>query len=226
MESGYFHEVLGVPPGATREMIRQRYRRLVMENHPDRFPPEKKPLQELAMITLTEAYSALMGVAPDTQSGPQAAAQRKAEPVDPAAASARQPGPPKEAGSALAGHRDPSYAYYKQGFINFSLAVHGIAEINRKIAAGRVPRFTRRYTARDDIAESLAFLRTAHGYFSRVVEEHPDSVWSSDAGAKLRRIERFTKLYRRILSNLGGMRERPAAAVNPPGRSPGAAGPR
>jgi hypothetical protein len=34
------------------------------------------------------------------------------------------------------------------------------------------------------------------------VEEHPRSVWSADAGAKLRRIERFTKLYRRILANL------------------------
>ncbi len=200
MENGYFHEVLGVPPGATREMIRQAYRRLVMENHPDRFPSEKKPLQELAMITLTEAYSALMGSSPDRPE-PAAAQKRTA---DPPAAASRQPGPPKDPGSTLARHRDPSYAYYKQGFINFSLAVHGIAEINRKIAAGRVPRFTRRYTAKEDIAESLAFLRTAHGYFSRVVEEHPDSVWSADAGAKLRRIERFTKLYRRILSNLGG----------------------
>ena len=115
-----------------------------------------------------------------------------------------RPAGPDRPGSSLAPHGDPSYAYYKQGFINFSLAIHGIAEINRRIAAGRVPRFTRRYTAKDDIASSLEFLRAAHGYFSRVVDDHAGSVWAADAGAKLRRIERFTKLYRRILSNLGG----------------------
>jgi len=36
-----------------------------------------------------------------------------------------------------------------------------------------------------------------------VVERHPDSVWAADASLKLRRIERFTRLYRKILSNLG-----------------------
>jgi curved DNA-binding protein CbpA len=199
MNDGYFRQILGVSPQAARDEIRQAYRRLVMENHPDRFPPEKKPLQELAMITLTEAYTALMSAPHQEASAPA---------VSPAAApaserpfgnrSARRP----QDRSALAPHGDPSYAYYKQGFINFSLAIHGIAEINQKIAAGRVPRFTRRYTAKEDIASSLAFLRAAHGYFSRVVEEHPFSVWSADAAAKLRRIERFTKLYRRILANL------------------------
>ena len=198
MNDGYFRTILGVSALATREEIRQAYRRLVMENHPDRFPPEKKPLQDLAMITLTEAYTALMSSpAPDPTAGaPRAAA--KADAAGRSTAGAREAD-----GTALAPHRDLSYAYYKQGFINFSLAIHGIAEINQKIAAGRVPRFTRRYTATEDIASSLAFLRAAHGYFSRVVDEHPRSVWSADAGAKLRRIERFTKLYRRILANLG-----------------------
>jgi len=104
--------------------------------------------------------------------------------------------------TSVAPHRDPAYAYYKQGFINFSLAIHGVAEINRRIAAGRVPRLLRRYVAADDIASSLALLRAAHGYFARVAEEHPASVWSADARAKLRRIERFTSIYRRILTNL------------------------
>ena len=198
MDGNWFAEVLGVPPGAPRDVIRQAYRRRVMENHPDRFPADKKPLQELAMITLTEAYSALMGAAP-AEDPPVQEMARADPPRNPP-----RPVKPAKPGRALAPHGDPSYAYYKQGFINFSLAVHGIAEINRKIAAGRVPRFTRRYTAKEDIASSLEFLRAAHGYFSRVVDDHPDSVWAADAGAKLRRIERFTKLYRRILSNLGG----------------------
>ncbi|HUI71246.1 MAG TPA: J domain-containing protein [Spirochaetia bacterium] len=196
MNDDYFRQILGVSPEADRDGIRQAYRKLVMENHPDRFPPEKKALQDLAMITLTEAYTALMSSpAPD-----RADSQQRSN--GPSVRRPVQSGPSNGNHSALAPHGDPSYAYYKQGFINFSLAIHGIAEINRKISAGRVPRFTRRYTAREDIASSLAFLRAAHGYFSRVVEDHPHSVWNADANAKLRRIERFTKLYRRILANL------------------------
>jgi curved DNA-binding protein CbpA len=196
MNDAYFRQILGVSAQADRDGIRQAYRRLVMENHPDRFPPEKKPLQDLAIITLTEAYTALMS-APAVQAPPRAPQVSRTRRCP-----QRTSAGPDRKDSALAPHGDPSYAYYKQGFINFSLAIHGIAEINRKIAAGRVPRFTRRYTAKEDIASSLAFLRAAHGYFSRVVEEHPRSVWSADASAKLRRIERFTKLYRRILANL------------------------
>jgi curved DNA-binding protein CbpA len=192
MSDLYFRQVLGVAEGASREQIRQAYRRLVMINHPDKFTAEKKPLQELAMITLTEAYSALMS------SPLERAAPPRQHP--------RRPGPPRapDPTGALAPHKDPAYAYYKQGFINFSLAIHGIAEINRKIAAGRVPRFTRRYTAAEDIAGSLGFLRAAHGYFTRVATEHTSSVWSADSRVKLRRIEQFTAIYRRILANLGG----------------------
>jgi hypothetical protein len=220
MSDIYFREILGVGAEATRAQIREAYRRLVMENHPDRFPLEKKALQELAMITLTEAYSALMGVTESSPPGSRGSGHPRGggwssgqgQPAQGAGASAK---PAKTAtaatsgaanagnnGSSLASLRDPAYAYYKQGFINFSLAIHGIAETNRKLAAGRVPRFTRRYTGAEDIASSLGLLRTAHGYFSRVVEDHPHSVWSADSRTKLRRIEHFTVIYRRILQNL------------------------
>lgn len=191
MSEQHFRDILGVTDSATQEQIKQAYRKLVMENHPDRFPSEKKALQELTTITLTEAYTALMSALTMREDHP---------PVHAPAARESRSQPPS--GPGLTAHRDPSYAYYKQGFINFSLAIHGIAEINRKIAAGRVPHFTRRYTAAEDIAGSLGFLQAAYGYFSRVVEDHPDSVWSADSRAKLRRIDRFTLIYRRILENL------------------------
>jgi hypothetical protein len=191
MSEQHFRDILGVTETATQGQIKQAYRRLVMENHPDRFPSEKKALQELTTITLTEAYTALMGALTMREEHTPAHAPAKPESRS-----------PPRSGPGLTAHRDPSYAYYKQGFINFSLAIHGIAEINRKIAAGRVPHFTRRYTAAEDIAGSLGFLQAAYGYFSRVVEDHPDSVWSADSRAKLRRIDRFTLIYRRILENL------------------------
>jgi hypothetical protein len=191
MSEQHFRDILGVTGNATQDQIKQAYRRLVMENHPDRFPSEKKALQELTTITLTEAYTALMS-----------SLTMREDHAPPHPTARRESRSPQASGPGLAAHRDPSYAYYKQGFINFSLAIHGIAEINRKIAAGRVPHFTRRYTAAEDIAGSLGFLQAAYGYFSRVVEDHPDSVWSADSRAKLRRIDRFTLIYRRILENL------------------------
>ncbi len=199
MGDGYFREILGVGSAATREDIRRAYRRLVMENHPDRFPREKKTLQELATMTLTEAYYALM--ASTTPADARVPRSTAAEPA-PHAPPATEAAPPAVPANALGLHRDHAYAYYKQGFINFSLAIHGVAEINRRLAAGRIERHAKRYSAAEDIAASLAYLRAAHGYFTRVVEEHAKSVWMADARLKLRRIERFTTIYRRILANI------------------------
>ncbi len=195
MSDSYFREILGVPPGATREQIRQCYRQRVMENHPDRFPAERKNLQELATITLTEAYGALMSGAIQRMASEDAASRSPAASAPVAAAA-----PPPAAAVTL--HRDPAYAYYKQGFINFSLAIHGIAAVNKKVAAGRSLPSRRRFNTAEYFGTSLAYLRAAHGYFNRVVEEYAGSVWVADSSFKLRRIEGLTAIYRRILSNL------------------------
>jgi hypothetical protein len=201
MSDGTFWELLGLQPGASREEIRRHWRCRVMENHPDRFPPDRKPRQELRIIALNEAYAALMALSRDpwiAASGPEGAAAGGS-----AAAATGSPRQPAPAASAVGPHRDPAYAYYKQGFLDFSLAVHGIAERDVRVASARQPSFTPRYEAARDIAGSIGLLADAHRYFARVVERHPDSVWAADASLKLRRIERFTRLYRKILSNLG-----------------------
>jgi hypothetical protein len=200
LSDSWFREVLGVPAEATREQIRQAYRLRVMENHPDRFPADRKPLQELATIALTEAYTALMSSIsrdlPRDQGTPRGAP------------SAPAPSPPADAApgglppAALTMPRDPAYAWYKQGFINFSLAIHGIAAVNRKIAAGRTMPSRRRFNTAEYFGTSLAYLRAAHGYFTRVVEDYSASVWTADSRFKLRRIAGLTAVYRRILRNV------------------------
>jgi hypothetical protein len=221
VSDSYFREILGVEPRASRDDIKRAYHRLVMENHPDRFPPEKKPVQELAMITLNEAYGFLMSwVDSEARSeagrsaGTSEPVSRRSKPAgrtragrsSAAPASAGQGAPPggQSAPAPRPGvthPKDPSYAYYKQGFINFSVALHGIAEMNRKIASQKSTAF-KPYRVAQDFANSLSLLAAAHAYFLRVVEEYSASVWCADAQAKLKRIERFTKLYRKILANM------------------------
>jgi curved DNA-binding protein CbpA len=194
MSDDRFRELLGVGADATREEIRRAWRRRVMENHPDRFPAERKVGQELRVIALNEAYASLMSLARD----PDLAGAVASGPAAPA---------PAAPAGAVGTLRDPAYAYYKQGFLSFSLAVHGIAEMDARVAAGRQPSYTPRYEAARDFAGSLGLLAEAHRYFARVVDRHPRSMWAADAALKLRRIERFTRLYRKILSNLGAAAE-------------------
>jgi hypothetical protein len=192
----YFRELLGVSPAATRQEIRQAYRRLVMENHPDRFPPEDKALQERKLITMTDAYTFLM-------SGKTTAERTTGAPRGP------RTHPVGAAGTAVGVHKDPAYAYYKQGFINYSVAIRGIADTNRKIAQQKRLGF-RPYRVAQDFSTRLSLLNAAYGYFTRVVEEYPECVWVADARMKLSRIQGLVRVYNRILSNLKTRKSRKA----------------
>jgi len=208
MDDRYFWELLGLEPGADHRALKRAYHRLARQNHPDFFPPEEKPVQGLRMITLNEAYAHLLR---------RTGAEMQAGEAEDAAAGQAQPdppptGPPETAspGAAPASppptdmgfHREPAYAYYKQGFVHYSRAIHGIQALYRSFRRLYPVHFDPRDDAYERFADSLTELRRAHEYFQRVAEEHAESVWAPDARVKLARVERFSALYRRILRNL------------------------
>jgi len=208
MDDRYFWELLGLRPGADRRALKRAYHRLARQNHPDFFPPEQKPRQGLRMITLNEAYAHLLrrtGLETEAQTGEREAAEEP--PAEPAAGQ-EVPGCPAPAYAAappatsLGSHREPAYAYYKQGFVHYSRAIHGIQALYRSLRRLYPVHFDPRDDAYERFAGSLTELRRAHEYFQRVSEEHADSVWAPDALVKLARVERFSELYRRILRNL------------------------
>ena len=220
MNDGFFWRELGLQPGADRRQIKRAYWQLARKNHPDFFPDDRKPVQELKMIALNEAYACLMGTmrrAVDcgeggsttsySASGGGPAGHFGAEGGLSFDTSWSGPGAtgvaePRSDRTDLGFHKDPSYAYYKQGFVHFSRAIHGIEALYQSLSQRRVVHFKPKDDAYQRFAEGLVELRRAHEYFSRVVQEFDSSIWKHDARMKLRRIERFSGLYRRILGNL------------------------
>ncbi|MBA7542528.1 Chaperone protein DnaJ [subsurface metagenome] len=192
MTDNYFYNLLDVAPGATPEQVKHAFHNLARKNHPDFFPEEKKPLQEARMMALNEAYDYLLN-REDQGFAPQA--ESKVPHSDIPAS--------KSNNSAVGFHKDPSYAYYKQGFVNYSRALNGIMSVYHIMDEKKIKRLDQ---GKGEMAErfinSLTLLRLAHGYFSRVVAEHTASMWRRDADIKLKKIERFTWLYRRILNNM------------------------
>jgi curved DNA-binding protein CbpA len=226
MSDHFFWRELGLEPGAGRRQIKRAYWQLARRNHPDYFPEERKAIQELKMIALNEAYAYLMSTlrvqglhttaepgssdSPRSGAGPQARAGRSAASrsggvhfdTSWSGTGATGVAEPMSNRTDLGFHKDPSYAYYKQGFVHFSRAIHGIEALYQSLSQRRVVHFKPRDDAYQRFAEGLVELRRAHEYFSRVVQEFDRSIWKHDAGMKLRRIERFSGLYRRILGNL------------------------
>ena len=115
MSDARFRDLLGLEPGATREQIRRHWRCRVMENHPDRFPADRKSVQELRVIALNEAYASLMALSRDPKlADPAPDSGATGSPWSAGSAAAKPPAP---AAGAVGRHRDPAYAYYKQGFL-------------------------------------------------------------------------------------------------------------
>jgi hypothetical protein len=218
VDDRHFWELLGLAPGADRQAIKRAYHRLARRNHPDFYPAADKPRQGLRMIILNEAYAHLLrrtGVDAAVEAGEGQTAE--GFPVgDPAVGpTAATPAPAShepasaEPATGLGFHREPAYAYYKQGFVHYSRAIHGIQALYRSLRRLYPVHFDPRDDAFERFAGSLTELARAHEYFQRVTAEHAESVWAPDARVKLARVERFSELYRRILRNLREAR-RPA----------------
>ena len=160
MSDRLFRELLGVAESSSRRQIRKAFHEQARRNHPDFYPEERKADQEMKMIALNEAYRCLME-----------------ETVECGQDTAPVPGT-EAGGKAVGSHGEPAYAYYKQGFIHYSRALHGIQALFDALRQGDTK------------------------FKPREATDYPRSPWSRDASLKLRRIERFSDRYRRIIGNL------------------------
>jgi hypothetical protein len=178
----YYYDILGLKPSATDGDVKKAYHALVRKNHPDLFADYNKRLQELKMVQINEAYTRIVqgrAGGPCREQACESGVRVKPRGL-----------------SDVGSHRDIEYAYYKQGFNHYSRALHGIGSIEKQVELRNDWYYVRRFSG------SLSCLRRADEYFSRLIEEFPDSIWAYDAWVKVRRIEYFSRLYQRILKNM------------------------
>ncbi len=186
-------EILGIPDDAGEDEVRRAYRRLARDNHPDRYPADRRPRQEAIMMRINDAYRQVrLHLRSETVTG-------RSSPPAPETRGwyhdLHGDDVPVSDASGVGHHKDPAYAYYKQGFLNYSAGVGGMQ-------AGRVSKLLPNAEGLARATTALRKFQAAYSYFIRVVEDYPDSIWAPDAGYRLRRIERFNIIYRRIYKNL------------------------
>jgi curved DNA-binding protein CbpA len=178
----YYYEILGIKPTSSIEEVKKAYHALVRKNHPDLFPDERKKLQELKMVQINEAYARIVHGKQDDhveEEFEEVAIHVKAR-----------------SAFDVGFHKDIEYAYYKQGFNNYSKALHGITGLERRASPRNDWYYIRRFSG------SLGYLRKADVYFSRILDDYPNSIWAYDAFIKVKRIEYFSRLYQKILKNM------------------------
>lgn len=202
MDASLYRMILQCGPNAGPDEIKKAYHRLARANHPDFFPEECRPIQEMKMKEINIAYDFLLNEAERLrETAPGKGFRESPQKNEPDLSDELRLDLKKEdvelsPSREIGPHGDPAYAYYKQGFINFSKGLNGIMS-KRPL---KIKKST--YHISNWASESLRCFHSAHGYFSRVVEEYPGSIWCFDAREKLARIENFNELYRRILLNV------------------------
>jgi DnaJ-class molecular chaperone len=162
-----FYQLLGVARDATESDIRERFRTLAREAHPDRFPRDKKAEAEARFQQLTEALNVLTSTE-----------RRKAYDFDLAAAAGRQA---EDAGD------DVTLNYLNQGIAAYKERKYAEAAGNFQLAAGRNARNLKAHhylglaSARaGDVRTAVKAIETAMG-----IEPH-NAALLRDAGAIFR----------------------------------------
>lgn len=194
-----FSEILGIHPDADPQEIKQAYRRLARENHPDHFVPALRPLQELRMMQINEAYEYLWRHSQhsEQQSRPDGI-QNTSRPKYDIFQNTQVDASTKD----VAGPKDPAYAYYRQGFNEYSRGVGGM------MLRGTA-KITPDASGLRRTIQALEHFQSAYRYFQQVVQDYPESIWQSDARYRLKRLERFRAVYKRIQQNLKAKKVEP-----------------
>jgi curved DNA-binding protein CbpA len=186
------YRILELEPDAPLERVKEAYYRAAKKNHPDLFPEDKRHAQQLRMMKINEAYLTIVS----RNSG-----VREGYPSSNSAATGEISRFRQHRGREVGTLKDPAYTYYKLGFSYYT--------------AGRRAFFDR-YKPQNDrfhymvdnqeilllAISCLKLYEKSYSYFTKVVEEYPDSIWYRDTLAKMYYLERYNAIYHRICTSI------------------------
>ena len=219
MVSGTYYDILGIPQNASREELKQAYRRIAKRNHPDLFPETERKTRLARMSAINEAYRVIgieMGlreseIAFRKEKVPQGPSKQDTEKSQKSfgagtfgaqgfASNAFAAAPPPAFDPfAPAMPKDPGYVYYKRGCVLFSQGRRALLQRYN----GRRLDFTNLTADVLKLAvSSLGYFHKAHEHFRQVVERYPDSIWLRDSELKMYFLRRYDVIYRRICENM------------------------
>jgi hypothetical protein len=208
MISGKYFRILELEPGATLSSARTAFHRAAKRNHPDLFPEEKRHSQQLRMMKINEAYLSIVAEMTATAGAAATAAGSDESGRSGVKNSAREPAEMyserrfESPETKTVGHlKDPAYVYYKLGFTHFTDGRKTFFQRYRKESN----RFRYTLDNRDLLNLAIACLKLfekSYMYFTRVVENHSDSVWYHDSVTKIAYLERYNEIYLRICNSI------------------------
>ena len=179
-------QLLGIVETHDVSTIKSAYRRLAKAVHPDAGTESQSLRNHLLFIQVTKAYERLIKQLSkaDVKGNPVGSSQSTKE-------------------TGVVPHKDPAYACYKTA-INYFSRIHpsywrmDVKNALQLPSPAREQEFTRIQSKTRQLA---SLFPKAYYYFSMVVHQYPESIWTQDARDKMRQIEERTPLYERIIES-------------------------
>ena len=224
------YRILGADQNATLEELKSAYHRAAKKTHPDLAPADGKRRAELRMMRVNEAYMAILaermrgaqpagsgGGAAAAGAGRPGAARPAAKPAASGASGAGNARAASKSGAAsesdaaravaparaVARPRDPGYTYYKLGFEFYRKGYNELYSKDPRIIRKQLAELkTYDYYLLTLTISALRHFEQSYRYFAAVLDQAPESIWVTDARAKLRKLEKFNRIYQRICENL------------------------
>jgi hypothetical protein len=177
-------KILRIPENSDLKTIKEAYRKIVKEIHPDVSGNTFE--KHILFIQISKAYERLV----KKYSSKETTLKQKHK-------------SPVTGKNGIINHKDPAYVFYKAG-MNFFMKIHpsqwqiDTQKIMEKPGLKDLEELEK---IKSKVKELVKLFPKAYYYFSIVVHEYPDSIWFRDSRDKMTLIEERTVMYKKIIDS-------------------------
>jgi len=180
------YDILHISETKDISVIKEAYRKIVKEIHPDVTDNSNLFKNHLLFIQVNQAYQRLCGQAKKRRRNIVTSSKLNNSKI-----------------SGLVQHKDPAYAFYKTA-MKFFMKIHPsqwnieVKQIMEKPNSLQEPGLKK---IQEKVKNLVKLFPKAYYYFSIVVHEYSDSVWFQDSKEKMILIEERTIRYKKIIES-------------------------